>query len=264
MTGRISDVLETGNWLSTKIVRFAKPVLTISLLALLGGCSPSFHDLGIPPPLTPPGSSVAPNRFNPTMAYKPVKVRHRYLMSNNSFWNMKDGTYFRDSRAYEVGDILTVKIVMNESAKFKNRSDRDTTLTGSVTAGNDYSLGTIASPTLALDGSAGLSTKFERGGNVNRSENLRLSVAAVVIEAAPNGNLFVHGTQEVRVNHEIRVLTVQGFVRSRDILPDNTISYDKIAEARISYGGDNTRTREKLFFNPHHTSSRMAATRWMR
>ena len=244
--------------------RFSVWIFAGCMMVMVSGCSPSFHDLGIPPTLTPPGSSVLPNRLQSTMAPKPIKISQRYTMANNSFWDEKRGIYFRDSRAYEVGDILTVKIVMNESAKFKNKSDRESTASGGISAASDYSFGRSVSPTLSLDTSGNLTTKLERGGNINRSETLKLSVAAVVIEAAPNGNLFVHGTQEVRVNHEIRVLTVQGFVRSRDILPDNTIAYDKIAEARISYGGDNTRKRENLFFNPHHNTSRRASTRWMR
>ena len=43
------------------------------------------------------------------------------------------------------------------------------------------------------------------------------------------------------MNHEMRVLTVQGIIRAKDILPDNSVPYEKIAEARISYGGNNTR-----------------------
>lgn len=261
MIKRVSVNLEAMTSLSGRVLGW---IFAGCLMVVVSGCSPSFHDLGIPPTLTPPGDSIRPNRLQPTMRPKPIKISQRYTMANNSFWNEKGGIYFRDSRAYEVGDILTVRIVMNESAKFKNKSDRESTASGGIGAASDFSYGKKLSPTMALDATGNLTTKLERGGNINRSEALKLSVAAVVIEAAPNGNLFVHGTQEVRVNHEIRVLTVQGFVRSRDILPDNTISYDKIAEARISYGGDNTRKREKLFFNPHHKSSRRSATRWMR
>lgn len=261
MIKRVSVMLELMGTFSGRVVVWG---IAGCLMVLVSGCSPSFHDLGIPPPLTVPGDSIRPNRLQPVMRPKPIKVSQRYTMGNNSFWNEKDGIYFRDSRAYEVGDILTVKIVMNESAKFKNKSDRESTASGGISSGSDFSYGKYKSPTLALDAAGDFTTKLERGGNINRSETLKLSIAAVVIEAAPNGNLFVHGTQEVRVNHEIRVLTVQGFVRSRDILPDNTIAYDKIAEARVSYGGDNTRKREALFFNARHDSSRRSATRWMR
>ncbi|TGT25511.1 flagellar basal body L-ring protein, partial [Mesorhizobium sp. M4B.F.Ca.ET.169.01.1.1] len=87
-------------------------------------------------------------------------------------------------------------------------------------------------------GDAGLSSSTETNadGEIKRSENLELNVAAVVTEVLPNGNLMIRGSQEVRVNYELRVLTIAGMVRPADIGAENTISYQRIAEARLPSG----------------------------
>src|SRR3546814_10823079 len=74
-------------------------------------------------------------------------------------------------------------------------------------------------------------------GTVDREEEINLRVAAVITQKLPNGNMVLYGRQEVCVNFEVREVVVGGVIRAADITSSNTISYDQMAEARISYGG---------------------------
>jgi flagellar L-ring protein precursor FlgH len=80
-------------------------------------------------------------------------------------------------------------------------------------------------------------SKSSGDGSVKRSEKLTLRVAATVVDVLPNGVLAIEGSQELRVNFELRELLVSGFARSEDISRQNEITFDKIASARVSYGG---------------------------
>src|SRR5262249_40644291 len=149
----------------------------------------------------------------------------------------EDGTdLYRDPRACRVGDVITVVISMQDKAKLDNKTDRSRD--SQIKASLDW-LGSIAGWTDAGKGNANLSTNTQIKGNgqIDRTEDIKLSIAAIVTDVLPNGNLMISGSQEFRVNTEMRVLNVGGIVRPRDISRGNTISYEKIAEARMSYGG---------------------------
>ena len=85
--------------------------------------------------------------------------------------------------------------------------------------------------------SASSSSTFSGNGSVARNENVTLRLAVTIVEELPNGVLRIEGQQEVRVNNELRQLLISGYVRPDDISRQNEITYDKIAQAQISYGG---------------------------
>ncbi|MEN3793971.1 flagellar basal body L-ring protein FlgH [Fulvimarina sp. MAC3] len=209
--------------------KYAAPVA----LALLAGCSTNKDDAFREPVLSPVGSGIYqyPNLVTPASFPKGVTG------AKNSLWTDSRADFYQDPRALSMGDIVTVKIKIADKASLANMSERNRE--SGVSGGADVSgsfgnwtLPTVGA-TLGLDGGS----DAKGSGRVKRSEDIDLSVAAVVTQELPNGNLFISGQQEVRVNFEVRVLSIAGIIRPRDILPNNTIDYDKIAEARISYGG---------------------------
>lgn len=205
------------------------PILLLAAL-LLGGCG--LREVGVEPELSPVGAGLA-GAPPPPVEYAgyPAPPQKRF-----SLWNDRQSRLFTDPRALSPGDILTVRIKINDRARFKNESDRSRTSSRSLGAALDYEWDGVGSSG-SIDGSIDSETSAEGEGETKRSEDLELSVAAVVIEVLGNGNLVIQGSQEVRVNAELRVLTIGGIVRPVDIGPQNTISYERIAEARISYGG---------------------------
>lgn len=208
-----------------------KHFITIVGLCFLAACATRLEDMGREPGMTPVGSGVAVER---------EPLPHLFKGSGpaaaNSTWSNASADLFTSPRARQLGDIVTVNIQIDDKAEFENASDRSRR--SSVSAGLDYAFsfkGWNADGT--ADAGIDSSSDSKGQGTIDRSEKLRLSVAAVVNEVLPNGNVVISGSQEVRVNFEVRVLNIAGIVRPRDISPKNTISYDKIAEARVSYGG---------------------------
>ncbi|KAB0676518.1 flagellar basal body L-ring protein FlgH [Aureimonas leprariae] len=210
--------------------------LCLLLLLTVGGCaSQQRQDFMAAPVMTPPGAGFVQNPAQIEPAAFPAEV---VPIRKNSLWTDGNANLFRDARALHLGDIVTVRIEIKDKAEVDNNTKR------SRDSGVD--IGADVNPTWnkesiigALGGKIGLSsgTNSTGKGNVKRSEKIDLSVAAVVTQILPNGNLYITGQQEVRVNFEVRVLSIAGVIRPGDILPNNTIPYDRIAEARISYGG---------------------------
>jgi flagellar L-ring protein FlgH len=161
----------------------------------------------------------------------------------SSLWTGEKDSLFGDRRAAGRGDILTVVIEIDDSASISNSTGRNRN--GSQKSGLPELFGIPQRIDEALPDGASMaeayetksSSTFKGSGNVSRKEELTLRIAATVVEELPNGVLRIEGQQEVRVNYELRELIVTGFVRPIDISRQNEITYDKIAGARVSYGG---------------------------
>jgi len=210
--------------------------LIVFCLVLLAGCSGRVQDIGKEPSLSPVGAGLKPLK----LAVPSEPVPAVAYTKGNSLWQDTSADYFRDPRAMKVGDVVTVKIAIKDKASLDNTSERsrDNKNDFKLNTGYDLNLPLLNGKREGKIDSAIESKNSTKGeGAITRSESIELLVAAVVTGVLPNGNLVISGTQEVRVNFEVRVLTVEGIVRPRDISTENAVSYEKIAEARISYGG---------------------------
>jgi flagellar L-ring protein precursor FlgH len=189
---------------------------------------------------------------NPNMqpGYQPVSMPMPKPMVDqrqaNSLWRQGSRAFFADQRAGKVGDILTVAIDISDEAKLNNKTTQSRD--GGNAAGLDNFLGYEGlldhvfpdgvDPTNLVNSN---STSDTTGtGAIDRKDDIKLRVAAIIVQVLPNGNLVLKGTQQVRVNYELRELNVTGIIRPEDISTQNEIDYDKIAEARIAYGGKGT------------------------
>ncbi|WP_367718167.1 flagellar basal body L-ring protein FlgH [Nitratireductor sp. GISD-1A_MAKvit] len=208
-----------------------RPLCLLPLI-FIAGCSQSIKQIGKEPAMTQVGATIDPE----VMAAYNYPKRPAPTLTRYSLWDDKQSRLFTDARALNVGDILTVEISINDKARFKNESERSRDASRSLGLSGSYGIGGAGS-SAAAEGKIGSGTSTTGGGQTERSENIRLLVAAVVTQVLSNGNLRIRGTQEVRVNAELRILTIEGIVRPSDIDPENMVSYERIAEARISYGG---------------------------
>ncbi len=216
-------------------------------LLVLEGCSTGRLDhLTSAPSMSPPGAPR--NQLPPASADRLALARSATPEqiepgSAGSLWRFGPTSLFGDRRARTLGDILTVVIEIDEEAELKNRTNRTRDATEGLSVPNFFGLASLASEVLPNNASldpaidATSSSANSGDGNIKREEKITLQIAATVAQVLPNGHMVIFGTQEVRVNHELRDLQVTGIIRPEDISRRNTITYEKIADARIAYGG---------------------------
>ncbi len=209
-----------------------------ALTALLGGCLQDITEIANGPKLSPVGTGLTQDQ----VAINNMQAAPIAYTTHASLWQDNGADLFKDPRAGRVGDVVTVRIAIKDQASLNNstttKRDSNREINATETTTLSWSPSNINAQSQGqADPKIETHTKSDGSGVVTRSESIDLLIGAVVTGVLPNGNLIVSGRQEVLVNKEVRELLVAGIVRPRDIATDNSISYDKIAEARISYGG---------------------------
>jgi flagellar L-ring protein precursor FlgH len=198
----------------------------------LAGCWNSPNEFMREPMFSPVGTGLVPEETAAIQGARTLGPHPPAVESPPSLYT--------EPRVTHVGDIVTVIISINDKATLGNSTGRTQTTKDGLSLDYGFNNGSSSSSSTQpakLLGDLSSSSASQGQGNIDRSEQIQVSVAAVVTRVLPNGNLVISGSQEVRVNYELRQLTVAGIVRPLDISLNNTIAYDHIAEARISYGG---------------------------
>ncbi len=213
------------------MIRCPKVICCMITGMLLSACAADIEDFNVAPKLSPIGKDIG------AAADQPAIAEVEALAEPPKSWIGGNADFFRDARASQRGDLLTIRIAVDDQATLNSTSNRSrkSSADGKIAFGHDV-MDVVES---GLNGAAKIdsNTSSAGQGTTARSEQIEMSVAAMVTRVMPNGYLLIEGTQEIEVNFEQRILHVSGLVRPIDISPDNSISYERIAEARISYGG---------------------------
>ncbi|HWU56346.1 MAG TPA: flagellar basal body L-ring protein FlgH [Rhizomicrobium sp.] len=169
---------------------------------------------------------------------RPSPITH----DNNSLWQPGSQSFFHDPRAMHVGDVITVNVSVADTAKMQNTTTRSRTNSDNANLTNLFGLEKVLPP--AIDPTSvvkmGSDNSNVGAGSIQRAESINMTLAALVAQVLPNGNLVIDGHQQVRVNNELRDMRLSGIVRREDITQDNTVNLSQIAEARVIYGGVGT------------------------
>jgi len=218
-------------------------LLTVGLSAC-GETMSRLSEVGGGPKLSQVTNPTAQPEYRPVSM--PMPTPEMVEENPNSLWRAGARAFFKDERAKEIGDILTVSLDFTDSATLDNSTTRDREDSESTNVTNLLGLEAEFTKKLpqGLDPTAvmnfGNTHSTDGTGNITRSEVLSLSMAAVVTQILPNGNLVIMGRQEMLVNKELRELMLTGVIRPGDIASDNTIQHTSIAEMRVAYGGRGT------------------------
>ncbi|MGL5363374.1 MAG: flagellar basal body L-ring protein FlgH [Bosea sp. (in: a-proteobacteria)] len=205
------------------------------------GAADRLANVGRAPALSAIEDSTAQPGYKPVQM--PMPATEHASFAPNSLWRTGSRAFFKDQRARQIGDLVTVRVRVTDRAQLDNQTSRSRKNGEGFGAENAFGLEQDIENFLPKGTKAGAllngqSNSSSNGtGSIKRSESLTTNVAAVVNQVLPNGNMVIEGKQEIRVNFEVRELIVAGVIRPEDIEAGNEIDSSKIAQARIAYGG---------------------------
>ena len=223
-----------------------RKLLSVLLLSsMLAGCTSTLdklEDIGKPPKMAAVSNPTEQASYKP-MTWPMPETAPPPKQYANSLWQPGARAFFRDQRAARVGDILRVNVKIEDKAEVDNATERKRDTNDSLAAPTVFGfenkmLGLLpnrADPSKLMDVTGATSSKGN--GTVKRKEKIETQIAALITQVLPNGNFVIDGSQEIRINFEVREVSVKGVVRPEDIKSDNTVDSSQIAESRITYGG---------------------------
>jgi len=225
-------------------MRIASLLSLISVMFMLMACSAvdRVSNIGAVPQMTQIENPTTQSDYQPVSLPMPAPKNEN--KQKNSLWAANRTTFFKDQRASDIGDIITVMIDIDDEAELENSSQRTRSSNESADtpalAGYEASLGRVLPDAVDPANLIGFDSNSNHNGtgSIEREEEVQVTLAALITQILPNGNMVIRGRQEVVVNFEKRVLQIDGVIRPEDISTTNTISYEQIAEARIAYGGE--------------------------
>jgi len=231
-----------------KVSRNARVLLaTVCAAGLLAGCNflTRMSEVGENPKLSDITNPTEKPGYQPVTMPMPDPETPKPMA--NSLWRPGARAFFKDQRAAAVGDLLTVSVSVADSASLSNTTSQGRSGDGDTTSitsllGLETSINKILPNDTKASALAGVSGSRDvtGTGSIARKEAITIAMAAVVVQVLPNGNLVIAGSQEIRVNAELRQLQISGVIRREDITTTNTIASEKIAELRVAYGGRGT------------------------
>jgi len=201
------------------------------------GALSRLSEVGRDPAMTPTEDPTKDPKWRPLTM--PMPSAQPSPNESNALWRSGSRAFFKDQRAAAVGDIITVVVNMNDAANLKNVTSATRASAEMAGLPNFFGLEKMLPTTVTASALLGASSGNSNTGTgqIQRTEAVTLRLAGIVTQVLPNGNLVVAARQQFLVNSELRDLQITGVVRPQDIASDNTVLHDRMAEARISYGG---------------------------